>query len=340
MHTVNHAIIHKLVKDKHGKATVVERSGDLPLTEPVKKLVTDIHELYSSRAAKGYGRFEADDTNYPSSKILRTFFEDGTVAFSEASRQLLSVLSAKVTSVALATGGYVLMAQVTNVAGVSWFIVAILNNVDGSAIDDVKLEIVKAVHVDLENLRVAGRVNITDWLGTDQDVRYVGFLKQRGDVAEYFKQFLGCSEIITDTEETKKLVTVLKGFAKSEGMDEKQTAEFLHAAYIHCFECNKASEQISLDALANKLWPDEPTKLKKTFARSGIQISDGFVPDGRSIRGLMRMRSKTEFWTIDLDRHALANGYAHYNQKKGELTLKKLPSQLKAELDREIDGGN
>lgn len=49
----------------------------------------------------------------------------------------------------------------------------------------------------------------------------------------------------------------------------------------------------------------------------------------------MRLRYKTDYWTVDIDRLALSQGYADYNQKKGELTLLKLPEALKAELDRE-----
>jgi nucleoid-associated protein len=336
LQVINHAIIHKLIKEKHGRATVVERGIDLAITDPVKKLVLDIHDLYASRASKGYGRFESDEINYPSANILRKIFRDNEMEFLEASKLLLKVLATKADLVALATGGYVLMAHVTNQANISWFIVAIINNVDGNAIDDASLEVINAVHVDLKNLRVAGRVNITDWLGGDTETRYVGFLKQHGEIADYFKIFLGCNELVADTEETKKLVTVLKRFAKDEGLDQKKEEDFLQSAYNFCLERNKNDEPLSLEALSNAIWPNEPQKLQKAFVENDVQISDGFVPDGRSIKSLMRMKYKTDYWSIDLDRHALSSGYAHYNQTKGELTLRNLPNGLKAELDYEI----
>ncbi|WP_157273763.1 nucleoid-associated protein [Thiobacillus denitrificans] len=336
MHTINHAIIHKLVKAKHGKAAVVERAEVLSITDPVTKLVLAIHDLYASKASKGYGRFEADEVNYPSASILRNVFLQKKIGFFEASKLLLSVLASKAGAVALATGGYVLMAHVTNEAGVSWFIVAIINNVNGSVINDATLEVVDAMHVDIENLRVAGRVNLTDWAKVDADIRYIGFLKQRGEVADYFKVFLGCNELIADTEETKKLVNALKKFAKSQGLDQKQEEEFLQSAFNYCNERNKNDEPLSLEALSNMAWPNDPQTLQAAFVEGDVQISDGFVPDGRSIKALMRMKYKTEYWTIDIDRHALSQGYAHYNQKKGELTLLKLPAKLKEELDYEM----
>ena len=227
------------------------------------------------------------------------------------------------------------MARITDAPGTSWFIVAMITNVDGSVIDDRTLEVVTAMHVDLEHLRVAGRVNLTDWQAGQEDVRYVGFLKQRGEVADYFKQFLGCDELVADVEETKKLVSALKKFAKSEGMSRADEEEFLNAAYGHCDDRNKKGEPLSLETLSNAIFPTAPTKLQAAFVADGVQISDGFVPDGRSIRALVHLKYKTEFWTIDIDRHALSSGYAHYNQEKGELTLLKLPAGLKAELDSE-----
>lgn len=340
MDTVNHVIVHKLVKEKHGKATVVERPAALTVTDPVKRLVLAIHDLYSSKASKGYGRFEVDEVNYPASVILRSTFIKKSTSFVDASKQLLRVLSAKAGSAPLATGGYVLMAQVTNAANVTWFLVAIINNVDGSVIDDKTLEVVGAMHVDLSNLRVAGRVNLSDWEKEDEDIRYLGFLKQRGEIADYFKVFLGCSELIADTEETKKLVGALKKFAKSQGLGQNAEEEFLKSAFNYCDDRNKNDEPLSLEALSNVAWPGEPKKLQDAFVEDGVQISDGFVPDGRSIKALMRLRYKTDFWTVDIDRHALSQGYAHYNQNKGELTLLKLPDGLKAELDRETKDGD
>jgi nucleoid-associated protein len=334
--TVNHVIIHKLVKEKHGKASVVARAAALEITEPVKKLILAIHDLYAGKATKGYGRFEADEVNYPSSMILRNTFIEQSVSFVDGSTSLLHVLSTKAGAVPLATGGYVLMAQVTNAANVTWFLVALINNIDGSVIDDKTLEVIDAMHVDLGNLRVAGRVNLTDWQKADDEIRYVGFLKQRGEIADYFKGFLGCNELIADTEETKKLVGALKKFAKAQGLDQKAEEDFLKAAFNYCEDRNKSDEPLSLEALSNLAWPNEPATLQKAFVEDGVQISDGFVPDGRSIKALVRLRYKTAYWTVDIDRLALSQGYAHYNQAKGTLTLMKLPDELKAELAHEL----
>lgn len=333
MHQV---VIHKLIKAKHGKAAVEEGKAALTITGPVSKLVVDIHELYSGKASKGYGRFEKDELAFPLAGVLRKVFIDGDVGFFEASKSILRILAGKANDVPLSTGGYVMMAHVGNEASVSWFIVAIINNVDGTVIDDETLEVVDAAHVDLTSLRVAGRVNLTDWLSGDEEVRYIGFLKQRGEVADYFKSFLGCNDLIVNSVETKKMVQVLKSFARDKSMQDQEATDFLQSAYDFCLTKTKSDTALSLDALSNAIWPEEPKELLDAFVAGDVQISDGFVPDGRSMKALVRMKYKTDYWSIDLDRHAITEGYAQYIPSKGELVLRNLPAGLKEELDREI----
>ena len=251
----------------------------------------------------------------------------------------MGVLAAKAAQAPLATGGYVLMAHVTNSAKVSWFIVAIITNIKGSAINDDSLEVVDSVHVDLQNLRVAGRVNLTDWFKNDKDVRYIGFLKQRGEVSDYFKLFLGCDELIASTEETKKLVAVLKDFAKKSNLTPEQQEDFLKAAHGHCSECQKNDQPLSLEALTNVIWPNDPKTLQKALTTGDIQISDGFVPDGRSLKSFVKIKAKTPYWSVEIDRHALVSGQAIYNAQKHTLTLTNLPENLEAELRGEMSDG-
>lgn len=339
MSLINNVIIHKLIKEQHGDATFALRDTELSLTEPVKKLVWDIQELYSGRTSKGYGRFDEGNINYLAPGILRCYFEDKNKNFFEISCDLMSVLADKANPVGFATGGFVLMAHISGENQEDWFVVAIIKNTKGTAIDENTYEVNAAIHVDLDDLRVAGRINVADWLSGAENIRYIGFLKQRDKISDYFKEFLGCSELVVNTEETKKLVSTLKDFAKSKELDQNEESEFLQRAYDYCQDKHEKDEPLSLDGLANAIWPDSPEELKSTFTINEVQISDGFVPDKRSLNSLVKMKYKTKYWSLNLDRHALSEGHAHYDQQKGELTLKNLPDEFKAELDRELDDG-
>lgn len=337
MSIINSVVIHKLIKERQGKPSIVTRPTLLELTDPVKKLVNDIHQLYAERTGKGYGRFQSDEVNFPTSRILRDVFEENTSSFIDVSHELMSVLATKAGQAPLSTGGYVLMAHVTNEANISWFLVAIITNIKGSAVKDESLEIIDSVHIDLQNLRVAGRVNITDWLKRERDVRYIGFLKQRGEVSDYFKLFLGCDELIAQAEETKKLVAVLKDFAKNADISPEAQEQFLKAAHDFCADCQKNDRPLILETLTNAIWPDDPKSLQKALSEGDVQISDGFVPDGRSLKSLVKIKAKTPFWTVEIDRRAITSGQAVYDREKHTLTFTNLPESLKSELQGEIE---
>jgi nucleoid-associated protein len=145
---------------------------------------------------------------------------------------------------------------------------------------------------------------------------------------------------VASTEETKKLVGLLKSFAKSSGMTSEGQETFLKAAYDHCVAKVKADEPLSLESLANAIWPENPSVLKEAIAASESQISDGFVPDGRSLKSFVKIKGKTPYWSLELDRQALVNGQAKYDPKKRTLTLSNLPSALEAELTAEMSDGS
>jgi nucleoid-associated protein len=305
----------------------------------VLNLVSSISKFYGSKASKGYGRFEEDVLTYPTSTVLRRMFEAGELTFIEGSKLLLDVLAGKAQQAPLSKGGYVLMAHGGGDSGDPWFLVAIINNVASNAVNEETLEIVETVHVDVDNLRVAGRVNLATWMQGNEQDRYLGFLKHRGEVADYFKYFLGCNVVVRDSEDTKRLVEGLRAFARAENLDQEAEDDFLRRAHAFCAELSKTRQELSLEELTNAAWPQDPMRLQQALAGAASEISDGFVPDGRSLKSLIKFHGKSEFWTVDLDRRALRQGHAQYVPSRGELILRNLPPALKSALDGEVREG-
>lgn len=338
--TVEAAVLHKLEKQpRQGDAVITERDAELALTPKVIELVQSIDTLYSQRANKGYGRFQADEITYPAAGLLRNMYAD-QADFIGTSRQLLQLLAQRANAQPLSRGGYVLMAQLQGDAGVRWFLVAMLTNVSGAAIDDATLEVSDGAHVDVDNLRVAGRVNVNAWLTPEDTTRYIGFLKQQGDVAEYFKSFLGCDDVVQPKRETTTLLGALKNFAATQQMDVAQEEQFLRVAYNFCDEVFKARSTLSLEALANAVWPNAPQQLRETFADERIALSDNFALDRRTLNRFVRIRAKNANWVLDMKRQALLTGDAVYDPVHRTLILQNLPADLVDELNREVAGGD
>jgi nucleoid-associated protein len=232
----------------------------------------------------------------------------------------------------LATGGFVLIAKITN-EGTDYLLAAIVTEIVGTAITQ-GLEVIDSVHLDMSQLRVAGRVDLNAWqAGAD---RYISFLKSRGDIANYFKLFLGCNDLVLALEESRKLVIGLEQFAAEQALDAGQRDDFLDRAHQYLTSMEKDTP-LSLEALSNHVWPDEPELLQTKLASEELALSDGFVPDRRAIKGLVKFEGKSQFWNIKFDRKAIRLGHLRYNPDSDSIVLTQIPDSLRQELLEEID---
>lgn len=324
-------VVHKLIKERQQRAEVIPRGAVVPITEPVQRLISEIHRLYSEKTGKGYGKFELNEDVYPMPRLAREYFTDNAIDFYHLTLRMMDVLKDKAEGERLSTGGYVLIAHVNNGA-TDFLLVAIVTDKIGTAITD-GLDIIDSPHLDLAALRVAGRVDATAWVAGNE--RYISFLKGRGEVSDYFKHFLGCDDVVMSANETRKLISCLKQFATDRGMEQAQRDQLLRQAHEYCTGCADEKQPLSLEALANRLMPDEPEALRAVLAHEDLQLSDGFVPDKKSLRSLVRFKGKTPSWTVEFDRDALQAGNITFDEANQTLVLHNLPESLLREMIEE-----
>ncbi|MDD2686674.1 MAG: nucleoid-associated protein [Gallionella sp.] len=330
---IENLIVHKLVKDQHGAATIELADAAINITPSAQRLIDHLHKQYADRPGKGYGKFEEDEDNFPMPRYVSEYFIDHSTDYYSFSQDLMRHLMHRAGKEQLATGGYVLIAHVNN--GVSDFLlVAIVTEVVGTAITE-GLEIVDSVHLDMSNLRVAGRVDLTAWQAGAE--RYVSFLKGRGEVANYFKQFLGCNDVLVALQETQKLVRGLESFATEQHLESVARDQLFEQAFNYLDELGRNGNPVSLDAFANRVWPDSPDDLRAVLAFDELQLSDGFVPDRRAIKGLVKFKGASAHWKLEFDRRGLRNGDVRYDQDSNKLVLSNIPEALRKELLEELN---
>lgn len=326
-------VVHKLIKDQHGAASIELADAPINVTPSAQRLIDHLHKLYAERPGKGYGKFEEDENNFPMPRFVREYFVDQLTDYYALSQVMMQHLQARAGQEQLATGGYVLIAHVNNGAN-DFLLVAIVTEVVGTAITE-GLEIVDSVHLDMSNLRVAGRVDLTAWQAGAE--RYVSFLKGRGEVANYFKQFLGCNDVLVALQETQKLVRGLESFATEQNLEPAVRDQLFEQAYTFLEELGRNGNPVSLDAFANRLWPDSPDDLRTALAIEDLQLSDGFVPDRRAIKGLVKFKGASTHWKLEFDRRGLRNGDIRYDQDNNKLVLSNIPDALRRELLDELN---
>ena len=336
--TIVNLIVHKLLKNAHENADIELRPGGIVnVTPTAQRVIDELHKLYSERTGKGYGTFDNDENNFPMSRYVRQHFIDNSIDFSALTKLMMEHLKVRSSEEQLATGGHVLIAHVNNGA-TDFLLTAIVTDTIGAAITAGAMDFIDSIYLDISHFRFAGRINLTSWQAADEE-RYISFLKGSGDVSGYFKKFLGCNDVLSARRETQKLIEGLGLFATNQHLELEKRDSFFEHVHSYLNDLAKNNMPLSLDALANNLWSNAPNDLLAVLTDENLELSDGFVPDKKEIKKLVKFKGIAAHWKLEFDREALRFEDVRYNKNNNTLILSNVPDALRLELLAELGDG-
>ena len=324
-HAISGLVIHRLIRAAEGPSQVELRPTANPLDEPAARLMERLCRHFAERPGKGYGWFEKDERGFPMPRLVREHAIEQSMDFATLSKEMVTQLQQRVDEDKMDEGGYVLIARAT-VFGADCLYVALLQETLGTVIGD-GLSIQDSPHLDFSALQVAGRIDISAWQAGAE--RYISFLKGRGDVAGWFKRFLGCTDVVIALKETKKLVETLSHFAETQQLDAAGRDELLERAHLVLEEMGDSGAALNLEAVAGQIFPDAPQKLSATLQDEALDLASGFVPDKRALRPLIRFKASAEDWKLEFERSGLRSGAVQYDKTSNTLVLTNVPENLK-----------
>lgn len=329
--TIIKAAVHDL-KRNEGTLSVQLGSADLVVTPTIQRMIDELHDLYAKRATKAFGRFSEDANNFPTEGYLKAYLDAGAEGdFGAMTRLMMTTLRTRAAAKPNAGAGHVFFAHVENDKG-PFLLIAILNDRLGAALTST-YEVRDAEHLDLDGFRFAGRIGIRGWRAGEK--RYIGFLKGRGDIAEYFREFLGCDATMRSKEETDVFVKALTEFVESGEMAGAERTRFLDRAKEICSGPARGRTAIDFTALANELVPDGPERLIEFLSDPDRGLSDGFTPNAGVLGTLSKYKGGTPLWSISFERAALGRDIV-YDHEARTLLVRNLPSDLLRDLRLEV----
>lgn len=252
---IHHCAIHSLKKNKGGQFSTETVNTKHNITKIVTWLVDELTKEYDKRPNKAYGIFAQNDDLYPTQKQLKNYLQKTPPNFADFTSKMMATLVDKAKGTT-ASGGYVIFVHF-NKNDKETLIVAITNDKIGAQLRDGQLD--QTTYLDLDGFRFAGRININKW--QNHRPRYIDFLKGRGDVSEYFQRFLGCDTTTQAKKDTKKVIEVVKKFASDLGLSQEEKADFLDRAKTIGDRYASKKQEMTLEAFANELHPDDPPAL-------------------------------------------------------------------------------
>jgi nucleoid-associated protein len=308
--------------------------NDLPITQTAQRVIDLLYSLYIRRASKSHGKFAEDEVNYPTQIHVGAYIDGEFADFNKLTADMMLTLK-KEASQKNARGGHVFFSHF-NRDGKDYLLVAIINDTLGAALTD-DLEPTDVNHLDMDGFRFAGRINMTGWRSGED--RYISFLKGKGDIAEYFKEFLGCDTSVAERYDTQTLVKALGEYADFKGLKGEEKQAFLKKAKDICDRLSKSQEALSFTSFSNEMAPDAPEDLLDTLTDPERKLNDNFVPHRPSLARLVRFQARTKHWSLEFDREALQTGPISYDREANVLIIRDLPAELIAELRSDIDDG-
>jgi nucleoid-associated protein len=323
------AVVHDLRRGSSGFEVVLGQPIEL-ISALAQKVVDELSERYDKSSSKAHGRFSTNTVDYPTEANLTAYLRAGKLGFADFTTKLMETLKLQAQRRTNVTSGHVLFAHFRR-SGKAYLLVAIVSDRVGAALTQ-KLELREITHLDLEHFRFAGRIDIDGW--TAGAARYIGFLRGKGDVSEYFREFLGCDAITPERQDTIRLVDALSNYAIQTDMEPAARSEFLSKAKTICDRAINQGKELDFKALANELQPADPQPLVEQLSNPDLALIDGFVPHRGALGALVQFKVKTDSWSLAFDRAALLAGDIVFNDDD-TLTVQNLPPELIAQLRAE-----
>lgn len=332
---IHAAIIHQIARNPgETSGKLLLRDSLLPLDAQLDQLLGDLNESYNARSTKVWGLFSEDGASYPFSRWLTSLNEDAA-SLLPLSQQLAERLNGLMNESSMALGGHLLLAHYRQ--GMSDFLlVALLPHSQGLAVSAAQ-DLQPARHLDLSQVQMAARINLSEWRNNQASKQYLSFLKGRsGKKADYFRESLGCVEGVDAATETRTLLKAFSDYVESAELAEEQAREKTDVLIDYAGGQARLGQPITLEELSGLIDEDQPQAFYDHIRNSDYGLAPEIPADRRTLNQFRRFTGRGEGLSISFDAHLLGSA-VEYDADKGVLIIRQLPARLKDQLQHRKD---
>lgn len=332
---IRHCIVHLIDKKPDGSASTLHaRDSELAESKAIENLLADLNDSYNAKQGKAWGFFHEESGAYPFSGWLKAYLEGGE--FAPFTRQAAEHLQKLMDESNLSTGGHVLFAHYQQ-GMTDYLAIALLHHSEGVTVTE-SLELAPARHLDLGQLHLAARINLSEWRNNAQSKQYISFIKGKNGkkVSDYFRDFIGCQEGVDAPGETRTLLKAFSDFVEQEDLAEEQAREKTKTLVDYATTQAKLGEAITLEELSGLIDEDRPRAFFEHIRNKDYGLSPEIPPDKRTLSQFQRFTGRAEGLSISFEAHLLGSKI-EYDESRDMLIIRQVPTQLKDQLKRRKD---
>ncbi|GHE21970.1 nucleoid-associated protein [Halomonas urumqiensis] len=336
---IHHSIIHRIVHpadtgSDDASGGVVPSSTELTPSEHLDALLEGVNKAFHAKN-KSWGHFAGPGDDAESSALpaeLRDYLE-GNSDFSLVTRQWAERV-AKLVAEHLSLSGDLLFLDY-QFGDTRYLSLALLHHREGFCVDDAH-RIVPARQLNLAQMSLAARLNISQWQADGASKQYLSWTRDRGGkkLAEGFAALLGAIEGVDASGETRTLLKAFSDYVEKEDLPEDASREKTDALIDYASEHASRGEPITLEALSEVLDEREPRAFFDHIRQADYGLSPEIPPDKRTLNQFRRFAGRAGGVSISFDSHLLGSSI-EYDEAQDRLIIKQVPKQLKEQLKRQ-----
>ncbi|MHA6163853.1 nucleoid-associated protein YejK [Pseudomonas sichuanensis] len=333
---IRHCIVHLIDKKPDGSPAVLHaRDSELAASDAIENLLADLNDSYNAKQGKAWGLFHGESGAYPFSGWLKQYLEQEK-DFTGFSRVAVEHLQKLMEESNLSTGGHVLFAHYQQ-GMTEYLAIALLHHSEGVAVN-AELDVTPSRHLDLGQLHLAARVNLSEWKNNQNSKQYISFIKGKNGkkVSDYFRDFIGCQEGVDGPGETRTLLKAFSDFVEKEDLPEESAREKTQTLVDYATSQTKMGEPMGLEELSSLIDEDRPQAFFDHIRNSDYGLSPEIPADKRTLNQFRRFTGRAEGLSISFESHLLGSKI-EYDEEAGTLVIKGLPTQLVDQLKRRKD---
>ena len=333
---VRHSVIHKIDKKPEGSPAMLFLGASEQVESPARDdLMSQLNESYNATAGKGWGFFHQESGAYPLSGWLGKYLAGVTdfLAFSTTAVEHLTKLMEESN---LTTGGHALFCHYQQ-GMTDYLVIALVQETEAVTMTE-ELALMTVKRLDLDHIRLAARINISEWQTNRQSKQYISYLKgkQGRQLNDYFRDFIDCQEGIDGPGETRTLLKAFSDFVESEDLPEESAREKTHTLVNYSMAQAKLGEPITLGELSELIDEDCPKSFYDFIKAKDYGLSETLPPDKKTLNKFRRFTGRADGLSISFEAHLLGSKI-EFDQEAGTLMIKGVPTQLVDQLKRAAD---
>ncbi|MBC3336618.1 nucleoid-associated protein YejK [Pseudomonas proteolytica] len=330
---VLHSAIHKIDKKPDGSPAILHLGAAEQVESQARDdLMSQFNESYNGTTGKAWGFFHAESGAHPLSGWLSKYLAGG-FDFFNFSVTAADHLTKLMEESNLATGGHALFCHYQQ-GLTEYLVIALVQETEAVTMTE-ELSLLTVKRLDLDHIRLAARINLSEWKNNLQSKQYISYLKgkQGRRINEYFRDFIGCQEGIDGPSETRTLLKAFSDFVESEDLPEESAREKTHTLVSYSMAQAKLGEPITLDELSGLIDEDRPKSFYDFIKAKDYGLSESLPPDKKTLNKFRRYTGRAEGLSISFEAHLLGDKIK-FDEEGGTLTLRGLPTQLTEQLKR------